>query len=330
MLHKSNFSIGAAVANQSGAMEADTISKNGRSSKSHTSRGIFLKLIVFFIAVCASVEAWGQVYRFEVETTLKSIPVKFTYIIDISSGEISLINTLISDPDVSSERSKFKIMGRVNFEGNGIGFIVENISKSKREDNNINQFVIYENRIRLENTATGSVYGPDFKSGDGNAAVFRKLRQEQFSGNTTTTPSTTNSQTQSSSTSTTTNSQPPSGEIEKVWLEHNIIDQYGQEGMFIHVQFTANNVIGKDPCLMYNFVFQGKTITFRIEEIKPSSNIAEYKDFVYFFSYKHINNSYLSQFTNAKNVEMELSVSLILRGDFISLANKRITFTLNR
>ena len=33
-----------AVANQSGAMEADTISKNGRSSKSHTSRGHFLRI----------------------------------------------------------------------------------------------------------------------------------------------------------------------------------------------------------------------------------------------------------------------------------------------
>ena len=39
MLDKSYFSVETAVANQSGAMEADTISKNGRSSKSQTSRG---------------------------------------------------------------------------------------------------------------------------------------------------------------------------------------------------------------------------------------------------------------------------------------------------
>jgi len=39
MLHNSNFSSGVAVANRSGAMEADTISKNGRSSKSQMSRG---------------------------------------------------------------------------------------------------------------------------------------------------------------------------------------------------------------------------------------------------------------------------------------------------
>ena len=39
MTHKSNFSIEATVANCSGAMEADTISKNGRSSKSQMSKG---------------------------------------------------------------------------------------------------------------------------------------------------------------------------------------------------------------------------------------------------------------------------------------------------
>ena len=38
MLYKNKFSFGAAVANQSGAMEADTIFKNGRSSKSLMSR----------------------------------------------------------------------------------------------------------------------------------------------------------------------------------------------------------------------------------------------------------------------------------------------------
>jgi len=38
MLQFSNLTIETAVANQSGAMEADTISKNGRSLKSHTSK----------------------------------------------------------------------------------------------------------------------------------------------------------------------------------------------------------------------------------------------------------------------------------------------------
>jgi len=42
MLNKSDLSIETAVANCSGAMEADTISKNGRSSKSQMSRRQFL------------------------------------------------------------------------------------------------------------------------------------------------------------------------------------------------------------------------------------------------------------------------------------------------
>jgi len=43
-----------------GSMEADTISKNGRSLKSQMSRGNFLKFIVFFVAVCTSVGVYGQ------------------------------------------------------------------------------------------------------------------------------------------------------------------------------------------------------------------------------------------------------------------------------
>jgi len=55
MLHKSNFSIGTAVANCSGAMEAETISKNGASLKSQTSKGnnlIFTIAFVLFSSYC--------------------------------------------------------------------------------------------------------------------------------------------------------------------------------------------------------------------------------------------------------------------------------------
>jgi hypothetical protein len=51
MIHKSNFSIETAVANCSGAMEADTISKNGRSLKSQKSRGNKMKMINCFIVL---------------------------------------------------------------------------------------------------------------------------------------------------------------------------------------------------------------------------------------------------------------------------------------
>ena len=66
MLDKSNFSIEVAVANCSGAMEADTISKNGRSSKSQMSRkNLMNKALLFCIGLCASISLWGQTYSFE-------------------------------------------------------------------------------------------------------------------------------------------------------------------------------------------------------------------------------------------------------------------------
>jgi len=43
MLQNSNLTIGTAVANQSVAMEADTISKNGRSLKSQMSKNNTIK-----------------------------------------------------------------------------------------------------------------------------------------------------------------------------------------------------------------------------------------------------------------------------------------------
>ena len=53
MLFKSNFLVGVAVANQSGAMEADTISKNGRSLKSQTIRGNSFRKVVLNYSVIA-------------------------------------------------------------------------------------------------------------------------------------------------------------------------------------------------------------------------------------------------------------------------------------
>ena len=66
MLHKSN-SIAAAVANRSGAMEADTISKHGRSSKSQMSR-ILAPMLLFFI--CSVLIVKGQIIeKVEIECT---------------------------------------------------------------------------------------------------------------------------------------------------------------------------------------------------------------------------------------------------------------------
>jgi hypothetical protein len=63
----SRLNLVTAVANQSGAMEADTISKNGRSLKSHTSRGnisicmlVLLFVISFGVGLSACTESRAQ------------------------------------------------------------------------------------------------------------------------------------------------------------------------------------------------------------------------------------------------------------------------------
>ena len=63
MIELSNLTIETAVAGQSGAMEADTIKKNGRSSKSHTSR---VKISILFLALiicCTSVVAQERTFK---------------------------------------------------------------------------------------------------------------------------------------------------------------------------------------------------------------------------------------------------------------------------
>jgi hypothetical protein len=60
MLQNSNLTIGTAAANLSGAMEADTISKNGRSSKSHTSRRNFLRIALTITAILFVFASFAQ------------------------------------------------------------------------------------------------------------------------------------------------------------------------------------------------------------------------------------------------------------------------------
>jgi len=59
MLYKSNFSIGAAVANCSGAMEAETISRNGAILKSQKSKGNNLFALVFVILAGLFMQSCG-------------------------------------------------------------------------------------------------------------------------------------------------------------------------------------------------------------------------------------------------------------------------------
>ena len=74
MLINRNLTIGTAVANQSGAMEADTISKNGRSSKSHTSRRNKYSLVIFVCLFCfATFSTYAQDTKLRVAVIVKEL-----------------------------------------------------------------------------------------------------------------------------------------------------------------------------------------------------------------------------------------------------------------
>ena len=96
MLYKSFFLVEAAVANQSGAMEAETISKNGRSSKSHTSRGVFLGILCFALITMMSCGGDKTMTLTVEEVTLYVIkdvmPIKELKMIDERGKEIIFSN----------------------------------------------------------------------------------------------------------------------------------------------------------------------------------------------------------------------------------------------
>ena len=132
----------------------------------------------------------------------------------------------------------------------------------------------------------------------------------------------------STTTTTTTNSQPPSGKIEKVWLEHNITDQYGYKGMFIHIKFSINNARNTKPTLMYSFSLFNATLVTRFEKFIPSYDNSEYNDFVYFFKYNDL--SIPAKYNNTRNFEIELGVLLFTENmDFLSRSDD-VSFTYNR
>jgi len=92
MLQFSNLTVETAVA-KSGAMEADTISKNGRSSKSQTSSGN--KFFIIVVLVFVSLSSFGQRYFYfdtEVTTGQSKENVKYTISILEDNSTISFDN----------------------------------------------------------------------------------------------------------------------------------------------------------------------------------------------------------------------------------------------
>ena len=160
MLHNSNLKIETAVANQSGAMEADTISKNGRSLKSQMSRGFFFKYLViaaFGVAVTftscggGSGSGGGNTPSSVVKKALNAIIKKdadtaFTYFYNLSENEKeSERRQLESDSDYSIV--KFEIQDERIFDNGEKAEVIVKVFFKNGSD--------YINKIPLVKTSNG-------------------------------------------------------------------------------------------------------------------------------------------------------------------------------
>ena len=94
----------------------------------------------------------------------------------------------------------------------------------------------------------------------------------------------------------------PAAQIQRVWVDHNIYNEFGQLGMNIHVQFAAQNLLNMNctvaayfytsdgtPLYDYNSLYyssDGQVALFG--NFIPAYTAAEFSDFVQFFPYDEL------------------------------------------
>ena len=81
---------------------------------------------------------------------------------------------------------------------------------------------------------------------------------------------------------------PPSGKIEKVWLEHNVYKN-GEYGMNIHVHLTIDNMKGKEIICAPDFYKNNDekiVIEGTVKRFTPTYDNSEYEDLIIFASYR--------------------------------------------
>ena len=148
----------AAVANQGEAMVADTISKNGRSSKSQTSRksSIVMAITVILVAFssCASHSGLtANLNNHGTQVVLSKANYKVVgHVRGTASSGISVFGIPGPDRPLISEARK-KMLDEANFEGNSRAVVNETV-----EVNNFNYFF----RIVQEKVVTVSGYVVEF------------------------------------------------------------------------------------------------------------------------------------------------------------------------
>ena len=102
---QNNFLLENAVANISGAMEADTISKHGRKSKSQMSRGIILLILCVPMFLLSSCGGHSSFVKGEGGRTTVQIADKISY--DLAYDEVITILTRKFELDMISKESGY-------------------------------------------------------------------------------------------------------------------------------------------------------------------------------------------------------------------------------
>ena len=132
----------------------------------------------------------------------------------------------------------------------------------------------------------------------------------------------------------------PSGKIEKVWLEHNVMGYFVnyEKGMNIHVHFTVNNLKGANAVhFMTSYYFSDGSRAcqshFNKTMISPSYDNAEYKDVTDFNSYSNLISGLPSNYSNTKSINLKVKVTLYgdtANGMVILDESDFVSFTLNK
>ena len=258
------------LGNLNRVMEADTISKNGRSLKSHTSRKNILRMSVLLcVLFCVSAGAWGQTYKF----TYNSGSTTRELLVDISNFSLSYKVSVMGDV-LYNRQFPIKEFSIKNVEQ-------ERFIQFNLEDNiyDVSYCLLFEDKAFFTDSKTE--IDRDYTITHKNSQDFYILyKAAETVGRTTTTPSTHNTQS-------------ASGKIEKVWLEHNVYKN-GEYGMNIHIHFTINNMKGKTGVLCASiYDSNDKSVTFQCSgngpnasgSIKPPYDSTEYSDYVIFKGY---------------------------------------------
>ena len=273
------------------------------------SKGNFIKKsFLFFIVLCISVGAWGQKYEFDNEYFIVTVNLN-SKTINVSMGEEILANYSIKS-----------ILACNNYDDGGIIFEIKYTDGIKGEKilsdfSKRNECYIFASgSVRLfEGNNLDDSYGI-IESSANNQAKFKTLAKYIFdyglvdnkSSSTTTTPSTPAAQ-------------PPSGKIEKVWLEHNVY-QSGEKGMKVHVKFSVNDLKGIKSFAMAQLYFNGEQISYTgYAEFTPSYDNSEYSDFI-IFVYDGGLYTYAKDYYENINAKVQVIISNGIKSDFIPFA----------